>query len=181
LRGATCDLCSGSGLTANRKNLLNASELYPAFNWVSCSPRPALCYRPLLAFSRHFAVRERLCSSPGRRTNRKNLRNCQRTIMFLLLLKFASTKTAKFYPLYFQSSAARSQPGARIWCTMGARFSRTQACNARLMALNGTISTMFAPPMVIALCISRETSYGQGFRRISSHSAARTTTKYAHV
>jgi hypothetical protein len=45
---------SGSGLTANRKNLPNASELYPAFDVSSCSPRPALCYRPLLALPSHF-------------------------------------------------------------------------------------------------------------------------------
>jgi hypothetical protein len=32
LRGATRDLRLGSGLTANRKNLPYASELYPAFN-----------------------------------------------------------------------------------------------------------------------------------------------------
>src|ERR1700677_5090100 len=77
----TCDPCSGSGLTANRKNLPNASELYPAFDVSSCSPRPALCYRPLLALPLHFredgdcarvpdaaptgktleAVKERLC------------------------------------------------------------------------------------------------------------------------
>jgi len=56
LRGAARDLCSGSGLTANRTNLLNASELYLAFNWVSRSSRPALCYRPLLAFPSHFAM-----------------------------------------------------------------------------------------------------------------------------
>jgi len=56
LRGAARDLCSGSGLTANRTNLLNASELHVAFNWVSRSPRPALCYRPLLAFPSHFAM-----------------------------------------------------------------------------------------------------------------------------
>src|ERR1039457_5978227 len=56
LRGAACDLRSGSGLTANRTNLPNASELYPAFDWVSRSARPALCYRPLLAFPPHFAM-----------------------------------------------------------------------------------------------------------------------------
>jgi hypothetical protein len=50
----TCDLRSGSGLTANRKNLPNASELYPAFDVSSCSPRPALCYRPLLALPIHL-------------------------------------------------------------------------------------------------------------------------------
>src|SRR2546430_2235211 len=46
---AARDLCSGSGLTANRINLPNASELYPAFDSSSRSPRPALCYRPLPA------------------------------------------------------------------------------------------------------------------------------------
>jgi len=45
-----------SGLTANRTNLLNASELCLAFDWVSRSARPALCYRPLLAFPPHFAM-----------------------------------------------------------------------------------------------------------------------------
>jgi hypothetical protein len=40
----------GSGLTANRTNQFNASGLYLAFNGRPCSPRPALCYRPLLAF-----------------------------------------------------------------------------------------------------------------------------------
>jgi len=56
LRAAARDLCSGSGLTANRTNLLNASELCLAFDWVSRSARPALCYRPLLAFPPHFAM-----------------------------------------------------------------------------------------------------------------------------
>jgi hypothetical protein len=54
LRGAARDLRSGSGLTANRKNLPNASELYLAFDISSCSPRPALCYRPLLALPGHL-------------------------------------------------------------------------------------------------------------------------------
>jgi hypothetical protein len=54
LRGAACDLRLGSGLTANRKNLPNASELYPAFDVSSCSPQPALCNRPLLALPIHF-------------------------------------------------------------------------------------------------------------------------------
>jgi len=34
LRGATRDLRLGSGLTANRKNQTNASELYPASDLV---------------------------------------------------------------------------------------------------------------------------------------------------
>ncbi|MGA8428748.1 MAG: hypothetical protein WB729_02925, partial [Candidatus Sulfotelmatobacter sp.] len=59
LRVVARDLRSGSGLTANRINLPYASELYPAFNISSCSPRPALCYRPLLAFLQiHLAMLE---------------------------------------------------------------------------------------------------------------------------
>ena len=54
LAGAACDLRSGSGLTANRKNLPNASELYPAFDVSSCSSQPALCNRPLLALPVRF-------------------------------------------------------------------------------------------------------------------------------
>src|SRR2546425_7651541 len=55
---AARDLCSGSGLTANRINLPNASELYPAFDSSSRSPRPALCYRPLPALLPHLAIRK---------------------------------------------------------------------------------------------------------------------------
>jgi hypothetical protein len=172
LRGATCDLCSGSGLTANRINLRNASELYPAFDLASRSPRPALCYRPLLAFFRHFAVRKRLSSSPGRRTNRKNLRNCQRTIIVLLLLNFQSMKSVRIYVLCFQRSAAGSQAGDSFWCSCNPHLSQRCAANAAFMALNGTSIKL---PTVLAhacLCISRETGSGQGFSRFCPRSAA---------
>jgi len=96
LRVTTRDLGSGSGLTANRINQSNASGLYLAFNGRSCSPRPALCYRPLHAFFPICAIRKRLCSSPGRRTNRQNLGTCRRTSMFLLLLFLESIKTTHF-------------------------------------------------------------------------------------
>jgi hypothetical protein len=160
LRGATCDLCSGSGLTANRKNLLNASELYPAFDWASRSPRPALCYRPLLAFSRHFAVRERLRLSPGRRTNRKNFRNCQRTTTVLLLLNFESTKSTRLYMVCFHQSAAGSQVDDSFWCSANARFSQIRAANAGFVDLNGTV--IKSPPVSDSqkLCISRESLAG---------------------
>jgi len=87
LREIVSDPCLGSGLTANRINLFNASGLYLAFDWCSCSPRPALSYRPLLTLS-SFTLRceERLCLSPGRCTNRVNFRTCQRTIMVLTSL-----------------------------------------------------------------------------------------------
>src|ERR1700730_6203502 len=49
---------SGSGPTANRINQLNASGLYPASDKSSCSPQPALCYRPSLALSPSFCNAE---------------------------------------------------------------------------------------------------------------------------
>jgi len=54
--------------------------------------------------------------SPGRRTNRKNFRSCQRTIMFLLFLFLQSTKNLRLQLAYFQPSARRPQAGDRIWC-----------------------------------------------------------------
>jgi hypothetical protein len=58
LRAAARDLRLGSGLTANRINLPYASELYLAFNISSRSPRPALCYRPLLTLLPNLAIRK---------------------------------------------------------------------------------------------------------------------------
>jgi hypothetical protein len=62
--------------------------------------------------------------SPGRRTNRKNLRNCQRTILVLLLLKFSSIKKLHPQDAYFQSSAARPQAGDRILCRAEGDFAQ---------------------------------------------------------
>jgi hypothetical protein len=50
--------------------------------------------------------------SPGRRTNRENLRSCQRTSLFLLLSFLESIKKTAFYLLKNQSSAGRPQAGA---------------------------------------------------------------------
>jgi hypothetical protein len=55
--------------------------------------------------------------SPGRRTNRQNLRTCRRTSMVLRSLNFSSIKTTRFYLLQNQSSAAGSQPAAAFWCS----------------------------------------------------------------
>ena len=54
--------------------------------------------------------------APGRRTNRKNFRTCQRTRLFLLLLFLESNEKTRFYPLRNQPSAARSQACVRFWC-----------------------------------------------------------------
>ena len=65
--------------------------------------------------------------SPGRRTNRKNFRTCQRTRLFLLLLFLESNKKTRFYPLKNQASAARSQGHDEFWCMAHAYlFSRTR-------------------------------------------------------
>ena len=66
--------------------------------------------------------------SPGRRTNRENLRSCQRTITLLLLLIFSSIKNRRLQPACFQSSARRPQPGDRIWCR---RLARSRASRGR--------------------------------------------------
>jgi hypothetical protein len=54
--------------------------------------------------------------SPGRRTNRKNLRSCQRTILFYSFYFFRQSKICPCNYLIFQSSAARPQAHDRIWC-----------------------------------------------------------------
>ena len=110
----------GSGLTANRENRSNASGLYPAFDLISRSPRPAPRYRPLPAL-RRFASRAWTVtygSSPGLSTNRVNSRNCPRAIVVLRFSFLQSTKIARLYHLCFQSSAARPQAPARKLCSL---------------------------------------------------------------
>jgi hypothetical protein len=117
LRGATCDLCSGSGLTANRKNLLNASELYPAFDGASRSPRPALCYRPLLAFPRSLCSVKVTSLEPRTPHQPEKLKKLSKNDLVVLLLNFESMKSERVYLFYFQLSAGGSQAGDRIWCS----------------------------------------------------------------
>jgi hypothetical protein len=50
--------------------------------------------------------------SPGRRTNRKNFRSCQRTSVFLLFSFIESMKKVRLYLASFQWSAGGSQAGA---------------------------------------------------------------------
>ena len=54
--------------------------------------------------------------SPGRRTNRKNLRSCQRTILLYSSYYSRQRKIRACKYTYFQSSAARPQVDDRIWC-----------------------------------------------------------------
>jgi len=136
LRAAACDLCSGSGLTANRTNLLNASELCLAFDWVSRSPRPALCYRPLPAFPRHFAmlrVTELEPRTPHQPEKLKKLSKNDPVVLFLIL---ESMKSVRFYLIYFQWSAGRPQAGDRILCRWCSKFAQ-KAGGARVFAMLG--------------------------------------------
>ena len=84
-RAFTRDRCSGSGLTANRINQSNASGLYPASDLGSRSPRPALCYRPLLALPRCLCARRLRVTWLEPRTLHQPEKpgTCQRTRMVL--------------------------------------------------------------------------------------------------
>jgi hypothetical protein len=97
LRVAARDLCSGSGLTANRTNLPNASELCLAFDWASRSPRPALCYRPLLAFPPHFAMLRVTQLEPRTLHQPEKLKKLSKNDPVVLLLISESTKRMLFY------------------------------------------------------------------------------------
>ena len=68
--------------------------------------------------------------SPGRRTNRKNLRNCLRTITVLLLLIFSSIKNRNLQLTCFQSSAASPQASDRNWCRGVSEFHAEAARDA---------------------------------------------------
>jgi len=122
LRAATRDLHSGSGLTANRTNLPNASELYLAFDWASRSSRPALCYRPLLAFPPHFAMLRVTQLEPRTLHQPEKLKKLSKNDPVVLLLVFESMKSVCFYLIYFQGSAGHPQAGDRILCSSRKRF-----------------------------------------------------------
>ena len=54
--------------------------------------------------------------SPGRCTNRKNLRSCQRTILLYSFYFFSQRKIQHSKYTSFQPSARRPQPPDRKWC-----------------------------------------------------------------
>jgi len=55
--------------------------------------------------------------SPGRRTNRKNLRSCQRTILLYSFYFWSQRKIRVCKYTSFQRSARHPQPPDRKWCT----------------------------------------------------------------
>ena len=122
MRGAARDLHSGSGLTANRKNLPNASELCLAFDWVSRSSRPALCYRPLLAFAPRLSTLSVTQLEPRTLHQPEKLKKLSKNDPVVLFLILESIKSVRIYPVYFQSSAGGPQRGDRKWCSETGRF-----------------------------------------------------------
>ena len=122
LRAAARDLCSGSGLTANWTNLPNASELCLAFNWASRSPRPALCYRPLLAFPPHLAMLRVTELEPRTPHQPEKLKKLSKNDPVVLLIISESIKRVRLYLIYFQWSAGRPQAGDRILCRPNRSF-----------------------------------------------------------
>jgi hypothetical protein len=98
LRVAARDLCLGSGLTANRKNLAYASELYPAFNissrFSSTNALPVL----LRAIYLNLAAKTVSSLESRRCTSRKNLeavkeRSCCTPSIFGVNEKYAFVST----------------------------------------------------------------------------------------
>ena len=132
LRASTRDLHSGSGLTANRTNLLHASELYPAFDFSPRSPRPALSYRPLLALLRlHLAMPKVTALEPRTLHQPEKLQKLSKNdSVFTLFKNRVNQKDARITPTHFQASAAGSQADARKWCSGDIGFSRTKAVDA---------------------------------------------------
>ena len=55
--------------------------------------------------------------SPGRRTNRKNLRSCQRTILLYSFYFWSQRKIRVCKYTCFQASAGRPQARDRKWCS----------------------------------------------------------------
>lgn len=60
--------------------------------------------------------------SPGRRTNRKNLRSCQRTILLYSFCFWSQRKILVCKYVCFQPSARRPQARDRKWCSLGINF-----------------------------------------------------------
>src|ERR1700727_2602467 len=109
---------SSLGLRAHRQpdKPTQRLELYPAFDWASRSPRPALCYRPLLAFPRSLFSGRVTSLEPRTPHQPEKLKKLSKNDLVLLFLILESIKTLRVYVIYFQSSAGSPQAGDRIWC-----------------------------------------------------------------
>jgi hypothetical protein len=95
LRGTARDLRLGSGLTANRINLPYASELYLAPTFLLRSPRPALCYRPLLTLCSNLAIRTVTPLEPRTPHQPEKLKKLSKNDPVVLLPLFQSTTNTR--------------------------------------------------------------------------------------
>ncbi len=109
--------CSGSGLTANRINQSNASGLYPAFDLSSCSPRPALSYRPLLALpDSPRGYRSDRARAPDAAPTGKTSEPVKERFSFYSSTDFRqSNSSACNFPRFNHLQPVHS-PVTRIWC-----------------------------------------------------------------
>jgi hypothetical protein len=94
LRFAACDLRSGSGLTANRKNLPYASELYPAFDFLLVLLDQRFAIRPLLALPAHFHERVTALESRARHQPEKLWKMSKNDSVFTLFILAVNEKFA---------------------------------------------------------------------------------------
>ncbi len=124
MRGAARDLRSGSGLTANRKNLPNASELYPAFDVSSCSPRPALCDRPLLALPAHFHEEGDCARVPDAAPTGKTLEAVKERVCFYSFCFQSQQKVCVCNPRIFRRVQRVHRPVTGIGATGRVKFAQ---------------------------------------------------------
>jgi hypothetical protein len=68
----------------------------------------------------------------------EKLKKLSKNDLVVLLLNFESTKRARLYVVYFQSSAGRPQAGDRILCNPGNRFARFGGLGAGLAIQGAT-------------------------------------------
>ncbi len=154
LRGAACDLRSGSGLTANRKNLPNASELYPASDVSSCSPRPALCNRPLLALPGHFRDEGDCARVPDAAPTGKTLEAVKERLCFYAFYFCSQQKLCISNPRIFSQVHAVHRRltgiGAEVRVTSCKASARGGFSRVRLRAGNGS-AFYDAPDLVVKI------------------------------
>jgi len=114
---AADDLCLGSGLASNRKNLSTPRDSILPLTYF-LSSQPAVRYRSLPSLCCRLRCRRDAVNwlRPRTRHQPENLRNCQRTSVVLLLPGVKSIKITRFYRLCFQRSAARPQGHAGKLC-----------------------------------------------------------------
>jgi len=117
--------CSGSGLTANRINQPNASGLYPAFDGSSCSPRPALCYRPLRTLSLASCDREPdLARAPDAAPTGKTAEAVKERVWFYAFCGGSQSKSGGNMCLILNRVQAVHRRVQRKWCRGWARFGK---------------------------------------------------------